>query len=175
MSAKRKLPDEDFVLKSGDSTEVTKTVSVTIHDFIKRIDDLENKKKPIEGPDFCVGGKKFRIVIYPEDEDEDDQIGVYLRNLNEEKIKVSNTFKNEPMGEMDNQDQEIDPYGGDGTCEFLSHEKYKKWAEDHGDVFKVEAEITLRVLVDNPEPTWETFKRKRFVFYFYCLNWNSWN
>ena len=41
---------------------------------------------------------------------------------------------------------------------------YKKWAEDHGDVFTVEAEITLHVDEGNPEPEWETIPRKRYVF-----------
>ena len=35
MATKRKLPGEDFVLKAEESTEVTRTVSLTIPDFSK--------------------------------------------------------------------------------------------------------------------------------------------
>ena len=103
---------------------------MTIHDFIKRIDDLEKKKKSIEGPDFDVCGKKFRIDIYPEDEEEEDHIGVCLWNLNDEKIKVFYTFKYEIMGLIVDEEDEMDPNCCYGTFEFLSHEEYKKWAED---------------------------------------------
>ena len=90
MSAKVKLPEEVFVLKKEESVEVTKTVIVEIHEFTKRIDDEEKKKKPIEGPMFKVGEKKFNISVYPEDNrDGSTHIAVYLNNLNEEKIKVS--------------------------------------------------------------------------------------
>ena len=54
----------------------------------------------------------------------------------------------------DNQDQEIDPYRGDGTCEFLSHEKYKKWAGENEDVFKLEVTVTLHTK-DNTGDVWK--------------------
>ena len=41
-------PPEDFVLKAEESTEVTKTVSVAIHDFTKKIDDVENKWSQVQ-------------------------------------------------------------------------------------------------------------------------------
>ena len=168
MPAKRKHPDEageDFVLKAGESTEVTKAVSVTIHDFIKKIDDLENSKF-ITCPNFYVAGKKLSINIYLEEGD--DHIVVFLFNRNDEKIKASCTFKHESGRYGQDpifKDQEIEPNEGHGIGEFLSHEDYKKWAEGHGDVFRVEAEITLHLQDGNPEPVWETFPRKRFVLY----------
>ena len=47
---------------------------------------------------------------------------------------------------------------------FLSHVAYKKWAEDHGDVFSVEVKITLHVEEKNPEPEWETISKKRYRY-----------
>ena len=154
MAAKRKFPDEDFVLKKEESAEETKTVSVTIHDFIKRIDDVE----PIDGPVFRIGEKEFCLDIFPEYSP--GQIGVFLANVNEENITVSIIFKHESGREKVYKTREIDEDGFEST-NFLSHVAYKKWAEDHGDVFKVEAEITLHVGNPEAEPEWETIQRKR--------------
>ena len=53
MSAKKmKLPDEEFLLKTEESVDLTKTVTVQIPDFTKKIDDVENKKKAIYSPTF---------------------------------------------------------------------------------------------------------------------------
>ena len=163
MSAKRKPSKEVFVLKSKESVEETVIKIVEIHDFTKRIDDLENKKKPIEGPKFKVGEKDFNIDIYPEDLREGStHIGVSLCNLNAEKIKASFSVKHESGVKKVAKNREILAEGfGFGFPKFLSHVAYKKWAEEHGDVFKVEAEITLPVEEGNPEPEWETIPRKR--------------
>lgn len=108
-------PDEVFVLKAEESTEETKTVIVEIHDFSKRIDDLVNKKKPIDGPKFKVGGKELSIQIYPEDWHDDSSIyiGVYLRNHNKEKIKPSFILKHESGVKKAFENQEINV--GKGT------------------------------------------------------------
>ena len=44
----------------------------------------------------------------------------------------------------DLKDKEIGVGAGFGADKFLSHVAYKKWAEDHGDVFRVEVEIIER-------------------------------
>ena len=156
-------PGEVFVLKSEESTKVTKTVTVEIHDFTKKIDDIDNKKKEIKGPKFKVGEKEFYISIYPEDHhDGSSHIAVYLSNPSKDKIKASYMFKHDSGTEMGAINQEIDAGDdGKGPSKFLSHVDYKKWAEDHGDVFRVEVEITLHVEQGNPEPEWETVPRKR--------------
>ena len=159
MPGKRKLleePREDFVLKSEESIEVTKTVSVTIPDFTKKIDDFDNKKKPIEGPKFKVGEKDFSFLIFPEHLK--GLIAVYLVNNNLENIETSFVLKHE-SGVAVCENREIGNLGG--SRKFLSHADYKKWAEDHGDVFKIEAQITLYVEQGNSEPEWETVPKKR--------------
>ena len=165
MPGKRKLleePREAFVLKSEESTEVTKTVSVTIPDFTKKIDDLDNKKKLIKGPKFKVGEKEFSFLIFPEHLK--GFIAVYLANNNFEPIETSFVLKHE-SGVAVCENREIVNFGG--SRKFLSHADYKKWAEDHGDVFRVEVEITLHVEQGNPEPEWETIPRKRYVVLFF--------
>ena len=59
--------------------------------------------------------------------------------------------------------QEIDRFMRYRVPKFLSHVAYKKWAEDHGDVFSVEVKITLHVEEKIREPEWETISKKRFV------------
>ena len=156
-------PGLDFVRKVKESTEVTRTVSVTISEFSKEIDDLDNKKEAIEGPKFKVGEREFSINIYPEDSDYNPSIGVYLNNQSKEKIKASYIFNHESGVKVNFTNQEIDVGHDYGEDEFLSHVAYKKWAEDHGDVFKVEAEITLHV----DEAEWETIPRNRYVLFFF--------
>merc|ERR1711974_134029 len=120
--------------------------------------------KSIKSPKFKVAEKEFSIEIYPEDyrDGSTPHIAVYLNNHNEEKIKVSYTLKHESGAKKVLEEKEFDAWKGRGTDKFLSHGDYKKWAEDHGDVFKVEAEITLHVQEEegNPEPDWETVPRK---------------
>ena len=163
MSAKRKPSKEVFVLKSKASVEESVIKIVEIHDFSKRIDDLENKKKLIGGPKFKVGEKEFNIAIYPEDPEDPGHISVFLCNLNGEKIKASISLKHESG--VKRAGKTADGSGGFrnsiGFSKFLSHVAYKKWAEEHGDVFKVEAKITLHVEEGNPEPEWETVAKKR--------------
>ena len=67
--AKRMLsdePDREFVLKTQWS-EVTETICVKIQDFTEKIDDLENKKEPIDSPKFTLAGKELFVSICPED------------------------------------------------------------------------------------------------------------
>ena len=65
--AKRKLSDETdlkFVHETKWSEE-TKTIGVEIKDFLVKIDDLENKEKPIKSPSFKLAGKELYVSIYP--------------------------------------------------------------------------------------------------------------
>ena len=146
---------EDFVLKVKAET----TVSVSIPEFSKKIDDVENKKEPIDGPKFKVGDKDFSISVYPEDNrDGSTHTAVYMKNLNEEKIRVNFSLNHE-SGKKTDHECEIEAGHGKGRGNFLSHVAYKKWAEDHGDVFNIEAKITLLSPDGNPEPEWETVQR----------------
>ena len=85
IAVKMEPSSEDFDLKVKAET----TFSVSIPDFSKEIDDVENKKKSNKGPKFKVGEKEFIIAIKPENlRGDGSHIGVYQDNLNEEKIKV---------------------------------------------------------------------------------------
>lgn len=131
--------------KIEESVGVTKTVTFEIPDFTEKIDDTENKKNSIASPKFKVCGKEFYICVYPEDyRDGSTHIAVYLHNPSDEKIKTIYQFKHESGVKFNRKVREIDARSGIGHDKFLSHVAYKKWAEDHGDIFRVEVEITER-------------------------------
>ena len=60
------------------------------------------------------------------------------------KIKTSFSMKHESGVKMDYPDKKLGERSGYGADKFLSHVAYKKWAGDHGDVFRVEVKITER-------------------------------
>ena len=67
--ARRKLsdePDRMFVHETKWS-EVTETICVKIKNFTEKIDDLDNKKKPIESPKFTLAGNELFVSVHPED------------------------------------------------------------------------------------------------------------
>ena len=66
--AKRKLSDEPDIsfVHEAPCSEETKTISIEIKDFTEKIDDVDNKMKPIESPSFTVAGKKLQIDVFPE-------------------------------------------------------------------------------------------------------------
>ena len=131
---------ENFDFKA-EKIEVKKTVNIAIHDFIEKIDD--QKKKSIESPKFKVGDNSFEVSVFPQDPMEN--IGVYLwnRNKEKEKVTVTFTFKHASGVKGTTKNLKLEAGHGKGTGKFLSHEAYKEWAKVHGDVFKVEVEITL--------------------------------
>ena len=136
-------PEEDFELKA-EKIEVNKTVRVAIHDFDKRIDDQENKKKVIISPKFKVGETSLTVHVHPQDyrEDSKEAIAVYLHNEGKDKITASFTLKHASGVEVIFENKEINADSGFGSPEFLSHAAYNKWAGDHGDVFLVEVNVT---------------------------------
>ena len=135
------------VIEMTEEIEYKKSVSITIHDFTKRIDDEENKKKKIVSSRFKVGETSLTVGVYPQynEENSKENIGVYLRNEEEENVTATYTFKHASGEEFTLKNQVIRANTGFGTPEFLSHEAYKKWAKKRGDVFKLEVKITLHV------------------------------
>ena len=145
MAKKRQFNEqEEIFFLNAEKVEVNKIVHVEIQDFTKRIDDKENKKKKIKSPKFKVGDTSLTVSVYPEDwrEDSDEYIAVYLNNEEMEKVSTSATFKHASGREVPWKG-ELPVGDGLGLRNFLSHKAYKEWAKDHGDVFKVEVEITL--------------------------------
>ena len=155
--AKRKLsdePDRMFVHETSWS-EVTETICVKIKDFSEKIDDLENKKKPIKSPRFVLAGKSLSVGVYPEDfhENSEEYTTVYLYNHSKENITAILNLKSS-TGENQTSEKEIIPAGhGLGLVKFLSHSDYKKWAQENEDIFSLEVKVTLHV--KNPG-TWTT-------------------
>ena len=127
--------DEFFVLETKSSTSETKTVRVEIHDFTKKMEDEKNKKKPIDSPTFKIVGKKLAIRVRPDVTFEDSTgVGVYLMNLNKEKITASATFTilNKKMTltldglghpEMSLKKKEFNPGAGLGWACILTHDE----------------------------------------------------
>ena len=135
---------EAFELRA-EKIEEKKTVDIAIHDFTKRID--ENKMKVIFSPKFKVGDTSFTVQVYPQDwrKDSKEYIAVYLSNEGKEKVIATYTFKHASGAEVTFENEELEAGKGFGRSEFLSHEAYKEWVKDHGDVFRVEVKINLRV------------------------------
>ena len=128
-------------------SEFKKSVSIDIHDFTERINDQGNKKKEIISPKFKVGETSLTLYVHPQDwrENSQEYIAVYLSNEEKKKVNATYTFKHASGVEKTFKNQKFEVNDSLGTAQFLSHEAYKKWARNHGDVLKVEVEITLHV------------------------------
>ena len=135
---------ELFVLQThliSESTEKT----IQIHDFLEKIEDQETNKQKIASPRFQIAGMEFSIDVYPDSAvfDCPGFIGVFLNNYSKETLMSSVTVK-EASGEMSSWEMEkSEPEMGFGWDKFLSQEKYREWAKDHGDVLKLEVLVTL--------------------------------
>ena len=138
--------DESFVWKSTlISTSTKKTIEV--HDLLKEIEDEDKKKIPKNSPKFNLAGVDFSIKVYPDNSanNHSGSIGVYLCSYSKEDQTVSLTVK-EALGsarERSFEMKKLPAFGGWGWADFLSHEKYRELAMAQGDVFKLEAVVTL--------------------------------
>ena len=117
--SKRRLPseaEEDFELKT-EIMEVNKTDRVAIHNFIKRINDQENKKKVIISPQFQVGDTSLTVRVYPQDfrENSKEAIAVYLWNYGKDKITATYTLKHASGVEKTFKNKELEANTGYGS------------------------------------------------------------
>ena len=124
--AKRKLsdePDKLFIHKTQRS-EVTETICVKIQDFTEKMDDLDNKKKPIVSPKFTLAGKELSVGVFPNDlcEDSEEFISVVLYNMSKESITASINFKSCGGGNFSIKKDLIPAGLGGGKAKFLSHD-----------------------------------------------------
>ena len=136
--------DERFVWKAKlISTSTKKTIEV--HDLLQLIGDESRKMEEISSPKFKLGGVDFSISVYPDDSDHDGSgfIGVYLNNHSDEDQTTSITVKLVSGVEKSLEMRVVKAGKGRGWNKFLSHQKYQKWAKDHGDVLKLEVMVTL--------------------------------
>ena len=148
--AKRKLSDEPDILfvHEAPGSDVTKTISVKIKDFTKKMDDLENNKKPIDSPKFTMASKELYIKVcpggYPGPHNSGKFISVYLSHQCKESISVTANLK--AAGVNGNcKNQEINVGQMAGFHEFVSHVDFRKWAKENEDVFSLEATVTLHI------------------------------
>lgn len=138
--SKRKLfedVDELFVQKPSWTSE-TKIVGIEIPEFLKKIE----MKEIVRSPRFKLAGIEFCIRAIPGVE-ETEFIGLVLVNTSDEDQTTSVTFTEESGVKRSWQMEITKANTGYGFAKFLSHEKYKVWAKDHGDVFRLKAKVTL--------------------------------
>ena len=153
--ANRKLSDEpdiSFVHEAPWCSEETKTISVKIKEFTKKMNDPEHKDKLIESPAFTMAGKKLSIGVKPWGGEQSGEgfVSVFLCNPGKKSIKVTANFKAScgideslKIGTMKN--REIPSSQMLGFRTFFSHSAFEKWAEENEDVFSLEVTVTLRI------------------------------
>ena len=135
-SRKRKLIDSEidevFVLQKKQEITATKTVSFTIPDMLKKIENENNKEYLIETPSFKLGNLNFFFQVYPEDEE--GNVGFYIFNPNRENQTISMQIIESPAKIDDFNCEIVRADYGYGWPSLLSHDAYRQWAGEKGDV-----------------------------------------
>ena len=151
MSKRKQYEDVDelFVEKPTWNSE-TKTVAIEIPEFLKKID---KKEIVVSSPKFKLAGVEFCIKVTPRNKDT-EFIRVALANCSGEDKTTSVIFNEESGVERSWQMVTIGVNYEYAFPKFLSHEKYKTWAKDHGDVFKLRAKVTLHQKMNTAEDGW---------------------
>jgi len=137
-------------MKNPRRTSESKKLDFEIKDLLKMIDN--QRFKAIDSPKFTLGGSKFLIRVGPEEEGR--YIAVYLINTSNEDQTVTIDIKiNDGKHMISN--ETVFPakkigweWGFD-----LSHERYKSWYNENGDVFKLELTATLHIKDEPPVPS----------------------
>ena len=127
------------MLKKKQEVTASKTVSITIPDFLVEIDD-ENTEQ-IRSPIFKIRGKKIGLAVFPGFK---NGILVGFKAFNNEEVVLSAECKEYPtpacLYEAAHQARR-----SSGPCFWMTRDNYKKWAKDHGDVFKLTVTVTLHL------------------------------
>ena len=147
--SKRKLfedVDELFVQKPS-WTSKTRIVGIESPEFLKKME----MKEIVRSPRFKLAGIEFYIDI---DCEETEFIGISLANTSDEDQTTSVTFTEESGVKRSWQMKIAEANRGYGFVKFLSYEKYKVWAKDHGDVFRLKAKVTLHQKRNEDEDGW---------------------
>ena len=128
-----KQVDELFVGKPMWTSE-TKIVGIEIPDFLMKIEGKEN----INSPHFKLSGVELYLKVKPGSH----FISVFLWNGSKEDQTTSFTLDGSGV-EHSWKMKKIAAKDSLGFKNFLSIEKFKTWAKNHGDVFKLKATLTL--------------------------------
>ena len=131
-----KQVDELFVGKPMWTSE-TKIVGIEIPDFLMKIEGKEN----INSPHFKLSGVELYLKVKPGSH----FISVFLWNGSKEDQTTSFTLDGSGV-EHSWKMKKIAAKDSLGFKNFLSIEKFKTWAKNHGDVFKLKAKVTLILL-----------------------------
>lgn len=127
--AKKKLQaeevDELFVLTTDRISE-TKKINIEIQDFLEKMDGHDDAFF-YETPIFTMVGEKFKIVVVPGDQ----EICVELTGFS----SASDPMDNEWIFRK----QILEVNHG----QRLSHEWYRRFVKENGDVLKLEAKVTV--------------------------------
>ena len=140
--------DELFVQKPSWTSE-TRIVGIEIPEFLKKIE----MKEIVRSPRFKLAGIEFCIRAIPGFK-ETEFIGLDLVHTSDEDQTTSVTFTEESGVKKSWQMEIAEANMGYGFANFLSHEKYKVWAKDHGDVFRLKAKVTLHQKRNEDEDGW---------------------
>ena len=140
----RSRTKELFVFKTGLLTESTEKI-IEFHDFIKEIEDESTKMNWKITPKFKLAGADFSLGVVPDNTVNNSPgfIGVYLVNESDEEQTVSGTVKEVSRKEASFEKKRVLTGNGCGFPTFMSHEKYREWAKNHGDVLRLEVVVTL--------------------------------
>ena len=133
---------EELFVEKPTWTSNTKTVGVEISEFLKKIEE----KKVTNSPEFMLSGVKFYIRVTP-GYNGTEFVRVSLMNGSENEQTTSVTFLEESGAQASWKMHKVDSNSGRAFTEFLSHEKFKTWAKNHGDIFKQDeetADFTVR-------------------------------
>ena len=156
-SRKRKLvdseADEIFVLQKKQENTLTKTVSVSIPDFLEKINDENNKKDPINTPKFKLGNLDFQFKVYPEYGG--GNVGFALHNPNREDVTMSMDTKKPTISFTRKK------WGANtiwGWPKLVSHNTYREWAAHYGDEFKMTVRVTLHLTEGSSDEEWKTLR-----------------
>ena len=145
---KRKLVASDadeFVLKRKQEVTVSTTVSFSIPDFLKEINDESTKKLSIKSPAFEIGNKKFVFDIYPEIIPGYSSFGI---DVDSKDVILSGEWKETPLRQpprpFSNNHLKTESASVPRCCA-MSHDEYKQWAKIHGDVLSLKVTLTLHL------------------------------
>ena len=138
--------DEVFVLTKKREATITKTVSFSISDLLEKINDENNKKKPIATPTFKLGYLDFYFEVYPDDE---GCTWIVIQNPNEENVKMSFVINKKTFM------SDIEANTGLDLGN-INHDDYRQWAGKNRDVFKITAVVTLHLQEESEQ--WTTLR-----------------
>ena len=141
LEAEAEEADELFVIRTERISE-TKKINIEIHDFLEKIEG-NDETIVYKTPSFTVLGKEFKIVVIPQI---DQQITIDIIGL-----RTTSEDVMEYMEYMEYMEQILEVNPG----KTLSHEWYRRFAKENGDVLKLEAKFT----VTNRKPKDEDWER----------------